>query len=101
MNDQGMLNTTALTVHNMGIGIVGVKYGLSNKAALSLQQPMFWINSSSVSSKTFGDLLSLVNYIPVNKSGIIIGLQAGMEWPTGQLLEISNGQFYFNRLRFF
>jgi hypothetical protein len=83
--------TTALAINSMDIGIVGIRYGLTNRTSLLLQQPMFLINSSSVNSKTVGDLLWLVNYFPVNKPGLIIGLQAGMEWPTGQIVEISNG----------
>jgi hypothetical protein len=84
-------HVSGLAINSMNIGIVGIRYGISNKLSLLLQEPMFLINSSSVNSRTIGDMLSLANYFPVNKPTIKIGLQAGMEWPTGQMLQISNG----------
>lgn len=84
-------NVSGLAINSMNIGIVGIRYGISDNTSLLLQQPVFWINSSSINSKTVGDLLSLLNYFPVNKPNLKMGLQVGLEWPTGQMVNISNG----------
>ncbi|MGZ3919325.1 MAG: hypothetical protein ACXVC7_03490 [Bacteroidia bacterium] len=91
VHDLGVSTTSVLTVNHMGIGIVGARYGISDRAILLVQQPMFWVSGTTVNSKTIGDLLSLVNYMALNKPGLAVDLQAGMEFPTGQAVQFSNG----------
>ncbi len=80
---------TAPVLNNMAIEIIGLRYGISNKVSLLIQQPYILINSSATSSKAFGDLLSLINYKVYGRSNFVIGLQLGMEWPTGQYVLIN------------
>jgi len=91
IHDLGVSTTSALAVNYMGMGIMGARYGISDKLILLVQQPMFWINGTTVNSKTIGDILSLVNYNALNKADISVDLQGGMEFPTGQAVQFSNG----------
>ncbi|MCW3077825.1 MAG: hypothetical protein JWO32_2434 [Bacteroidetes bacterium] len=87
----GVSTSTAMTIKNIGIGMVGLRYGITNRTILLVQQPFFLINASDLTSKTTGDLLTLINYMLMNKSSLVIDLQGGMEWPTGQIVGFSNG----------
>lgn len=91
LSDHHNLSNTALKINSMLITTVGLRYGLTNRATLLIQQPYLFINARPTSSKAFGDLLSLINYKAFDKSNFIIGLQLGMEWPTGEYLQAGNG----------
>jgi hypothetical protein len=81
----------ALNIKNIVIAGMGLRYGISNKAALVIQQPYIFINATGTGREAFGDLLSLINYKAFSRSNFIIGLQAGMEWPTGQYIVSGSG----------
>ncbi len=83
--------SSALNINSMVITTIGLRYGISSKATLLVQQPYIFINAATSSSKAFGDLLSLINIKVFDKSKFIIGLQAGMEWPTGQYILSGSG----------
>lgn len=87
----GVSTTTALPINSMAIGIVGLRYGINNRTALLLQQPLFLINSPSLSTKTFGDLLALVNYRLLTRERFLLDGQSGLEFPSGQFVALSNG----------
>jgi hypothetical protein len=74
----------------MVIASVGLRYGINNKTSLLIQQPYIFINATPNSSKAFGDMLSLINFKAVEKNGFTLGIQAGMEWPTGENIQ-ANG----------
>lgn len=84
-------NNEALNAKSMVIAGIGLRYGINSKTSIVIQQPYIFINATSVSSKAFGDLLSLINYKALSKSNFIVGLQAGMEWPTGQYIQSGSG----------
>jgi hypothetical protein len=87
----GVSTTTALVVHTMDIGLLGIRYGLTDKAVLLIQQPVFLIRTPSLNSKTTGDLMSLINYNLANNPNVVIDAQVGIEWPTGQVVQFANG----------
>lgn len=82
---------TSLSINNVFITSLGLRYGINEKTTLLIQQPFICINGTSTSSKAFGDLLSLINYKVIGKPNFVLGLQAGMEWPTGGNIQYANG----------
>jgi hypothetical protein len=82
---------TAVNIKDMVITGMGLRYGINSKTSLVIQQPYIFINGTSTSSEAFGDLLSLINYKAFSRSNFIIGMQAGMEWPTGQYIVSGSG----------
>jgi hypothetical protein len=84
-------NSVLLPVKNTHIATAIVRYGINNRTMLFVQQPAFLINTSQASTKTFGDVLTLVNYRVLNYGSFCIDAQAGIEWPTGTLVMLSNG----------
>lgn len=83
--------SSAVNLKNVVVGGIGLRYGINNKTTLVIQQPYIFVNASTTSSNAFGDLLSLINYRLFSKSNFIIGLQAGIKWPTGQYILSGNG----------
>lgn len=81
----------ALSINNMVLASVGLRYGINSRLSLSVQQPYIFINGVTTNSKTFGDLLSLANYILIRKQKMALNFQAGMEWPTGENVQEANG----------
>lgn len=80
-----------LSINNMVLTSAGLRYGINSRLSLSVQQPYIFINGVTTNSKTFGDLLSLVNYSLLRKQKLALNVQAGMEWPTGENLQEANG----------
>jgi hypothetical protein len=83
--------SNALSIKDMVITGVGLRYGINNRTALVIQQPYIFMNATTTRSEAFGDLLSLLNYRASSRSNFIVGLQAGMEWPTGQYIISATG----------
>lgn len=77
------ISSLAPIIKDLEIGILGIRYGISNKASLVLQQPYFVVRTNMSTNNSPGDLMSLVNYNLVNKAKFNLAVQAGMEWPTG------------------
>jgi hypothetical protein len=90
-SEKSTLDSSFLRIHNVRTGILGVRYGITGKLALMIQQPYFSIYSNSNSSNTFGDLLSMLNLVVFSKNNHLVNLQAGLEWPTGGKAKFSNG----------
>jgi hypothetical protein len=81
--------SSATPINYMAIGILGFRYGISSKLNLSLQLPYIYIGAQTQSSNAFGDAVSLLNYTIFNKRNVILAAQLGMEWPTGQSLQVN------------
>lgn len=91
VNDHALVNDTSNTINNMVIGLAAVKYGISKRVTLIVQQPYFIIEGRSMASKTFGDLLTMANVVVYEKNNGAFTVQGGLEWPTGPFVELSNG----------
>lgn len=87
----GVSTSSATVVDHMAIAVAGLRYGISDKLVLLVQQPLFNISGPTANSKTIGDMLSLFNYTALNRGGYVLDLQAGMEWPTGTAVHFGNG----------
>lgn len=84
-NYEGVLPDSAfLRIRNAGTGILGVRYGISNRLNLVIQQPYFSIHANTMSSQTFGDLTTVLSAVVLKRPGSALSLQAGLEWPVGK-----------------
>jgi hypothetical protein len=81
--------SSATPINNMLIGILGFRYGITSRLNLSIQLPYIYIGAQTQSSNAFGDAISLLNYTLFNKRKLIIAAQLGMEWPTGQSMQVN------------
>jgi hypothetical protein len=87
--EHGTTTTTPIT--DMAIAVLAIRYGINNNASVVIRESAFIINSPLSKSSTFGDLLTAINYRVFDKAAFIIETQAGLEWPTGQFVALTNG----------
>jgi hypothetical protein len=55
-HDTASMVSSSNEFNNMVIALGGIRYGLTNRITLSLQQPHIWLNATPQSTSGFGDL---------------------------------------------
>lgn len=70
-------------LQSMFINSFGVRYGISNKITVSTLIPYVTLNTNNGHDKGFGDLVLLGTFNLFSKNNYNVGIQAGVELPTG------------------
>jgi hypothetical protein len=83
-------HTVPLIVHNMNVATAIVRYGITSKVQLFVQQPVYQINTNDGSFNMSGDLSALAAYRVQRENNSFI-LQAGMKLPTAPRMTLSDG----------
>ncbi|MFO0357535.1 MAG: hypothetical protein ACK50A_11325 [Sphingobacteriaceae bacterium] len=71
------------SLKNTLIGLIGLRYGVTDRITLSLQQPYLSIYASPKGTDGIGDLLFVANVKLIAKSKFSAGIMLGAELPTG------------------
>jgi hypothetical protein len=79
-----MVSSSNDELNNMLIGSGGIRYGLTNRITLSLQQPYIWLNATPQSTNGFGDLAFIATVRIFDKKEFSGAILAGAEFPTGE-----------------
>lgn len=69
---------------SMMIGLGGLRYGLTNRVTLSVQQPDVWLNTKPTSTNGLGDMMIVSTVKFMDREKFTAGLLAGLELPTGK-----------------
>ena len=82
-HDSATANSSSSELKNMLIALGGIRYGLTNRITLSLQQPHIWLNAMPQSTSGLGDLMFIATAKLFDKNDFSGAMLAGAEFPTG------------------
>lgn len=76
-------------LESMLIVLGGIRYGLTNRISISVQQPHLWLNATPQSTSGIGDLMFIATAKVFDKNDFSGAILAGAEFPTGVKSKLS------------
>lgn len=84
-----MTDSASNVLQSIAIAVGGIRYGVTNRITISLQQPNIWLNAKPQSATGIGDLLVTATAKIFDKNDFSGALIVGVELPTGVKSKLS------------